>query len=205
MAAFTAMQPAQLLPLGVPPAASSGPAPALRGAAAGEQPQPGQGGPSVSLAAGLLAGARLIAASRPAPGRARRGARRQQLRARGGNVATELRPADVQAQANGEAKAHEFAAEARQAAKLRAEKATTEAPAGVEDNAMIASAPAGEALATGGEVAAAAAEDDEDMSSRLRFIAPLLPLAVFPLVQAKDSAKRNMDLMDLGPSFRRSD
>ncbi|CAK0822990.1 unnamed protein product [Prorocentrum cordatum] len=194
MAAFTAMQPAQLLPLGVPPAASSGPAPALRGAAAGEQPQPGQGGPSVSLAAGLLAGARLIAASRPAPGRARRGARRQQLRARGGNVATELRPADVQAQANGEAKAHEFAAEA-----------TTEAPAGVEDNAMIASAPAGEALATGGEVAAAAAEDDEDMSSRLRFIAPLLPLAVFPLVQAKDSAKRNMDLMDLGPSFRRSD
>ncbi|CAK0822992.1 unnamed protein product [Prorocentrum cordatum] len=179
MAAFTAMQPAQLLPLGVPPAASSGPAPALRGAAAGEQPQPGQGGPSVSLAAGLLAGARLIAASRPAPGRARRGARRQQLRARGGNVATELRPADVQA--------------------------TTEAPAGVEDNAMIASAPAGEALATGGEVAAAAAEDDEDMSSRLRFIAPLLPLAVFPLVQAKDSAKRNMDLMDLGPSFRRSD
>jgi len=41
----------------------------------------------------------------------------------------------------------------------------------------------------------AAAEDGEDMSSRLRFLAPLVPIAVFPLIEAKDSAKRNMELM----------
>jgi hypothetical protein len=74
------------------------------------------------------------------------------------------------------------------------EEQPKDAPAGAVGTAMIASEPAGEALAPGGE-AAAVAEDDEDMSSRLRFVAPLLPLAVFPLTQAKDSATRKMELM----------
>jgi hypothetical protein len=36
---------------------------------------------------------------------------------------------------------------------------------------------------------------DEDVSSRVRYLAPLLPLAVFPAIQAKESAQRNMELM----------